>query len=131
MIDLSEIDLTYIAASKYMCSNLIEDLTDRILLNGIDSSNALETCELFYKLNINSPAINRFYQKLAADLAAVCSNDGFKKIEQDTLIFILNFESLNIAEFDLLKACLRWTDNKVKRLNQGEERTKKGAEYSK
>lgn len=36
-------------------------------------------------------------------------------IGQQTLISILNFDYLRISEFDLLQACLRWTDAEVKR----------------
>ena len=54
-----------------------------------------------------------------ARFSEACVSDSFLQISESTLVAILNFNKLNISEFELLKACIRWIDSEEARQNVG------------
>lgn len=53
--------------------------------------------------------------------AAFCS-DSFLQIDRHSLIRLLNFDYLNMSEFDILSACSRWVQAKLKKSNKPQTR---------
>ena len=72
------------------------------------------------KLAISDSLTGDLKRKIARECSSACASDSFKQIDEDTLVSILSFNLLNIAELDLLKACMRWTDGEVARQNAGQ-----------
>ena len=121
LIDFSEIDSTYIAANKYLAFGLIKDLLE----NSLKISNVCLAYDQLAKLEIGDSLIRDFKHRITAWFSEACASDSFTQIGQDTLVCILKFDVLNISELDLLKACMRWTDNEVaKRHSEADQASK-------
>ena len=103
------------AANKYLAFELIKDLTDHIAKNCEDVSNVSLIYDQLLKLGIKDPLVSEIEQRIATRFFEVCASESFEQIDEKTLVSILNFNILNVSEFELLKVCLRWTDNKVAR----------------
>ena len=116
-IDLSEMHNTYMAANKYLALSLIQEITDYLIRKSTDVLNVCVIFDQILKLTIGDSLISDVKGRIAAMFREACTSDSFKQISQDTLITILNFNMLNIAEVELLKACLRWTDKEVVKQN--------------
>jgi len=110
-IELKELYETYRAADKYM----VYDMADR-LMNRFKSDYDFENALLFYDQLLRFEEKEHF-EVLMNEVKFVIQscgdqilkNDQILDINQTTLLNVLMFESLNISEFDILKAVSRWT----------------------
>lgn len=107
------------AATKYLLVDMIDDLNGYVK-HSLNVSNACIVYDqmLAFKAKLNGPIEEsrlRCITIIKANAEEAIKADTFTAINQQTLISILNFDYLRISEFELLKACLRWTDAELKR----------------
>ena len=112
-IDLLEIHPTYVAANKYLASDLIKDLTDLIINNRLEVLNVCVIYDQLLKLGICESLIGEVKNLIVARFSEACASNSFLRISENTLVAILSFNKLNTAELELLKACFRWIDSQV------------------
>lgn len=111
--------------ARYLASNLIEDLAEHLVQNCLNVANVCVIYDQLLKLAISESLISKVKVRMATQFSTACASDSFKQIDEDTLVAILNFRTLNITELELLKACLRWTDNEVVKRQLVADRTSK------
>ena len=100
------------AADKYLATELIADLADHLEKNISDVSNVCMIYDQLLKMKLDDKKAKLMIALRSPDAFA---SESFRQIDESTLISILRFNSLNIAELDLLKASMRWTDSEVAR----------------
>ena len=128
-IDLAEMPPTFVAANKYLVCDLIRDLADHITRSCLDVSNAFLIYDQLLQLAIDDPLVNDIKFRIQTGFSEACADDIFNQIDKNTLIDILKFNWLNIAEMKLLKACLRRTDSEVARRHSTADQASKRATF--
>ena len=102
------------AADKYLVDYLGDNLIERIK-NELNESNCCLIYDQLVKLPKEEKALNRVRNLIEINSEAAFNNEFFTQITLDTLIDILEMKCLLIDEIDVLVACSKWVDAKVKR----------------
>lgn len=110
--ELEQFSETYRCADKYLvygfCQILIESL-DKLLHVG----NCLIVYEQIIKSKIELSLLNKIRTMIEMNCSTIFAGELFCIIELETLIDLLNFKKLNITEWEILKACNRWVNQKI------------------
>ena len=120
----------FIRSRRYLASNLIEDLTDHIIKNGLNVANVCVIYDQLLKLAIDESLIGEVKLRMATKFSEACASDSFLQIDEDTLVAILSYSCLNIREVELLKICLRWAESEAARRDSAADAASKRQVFS-
>lgn len=67
------------------------------------------------KIEKNEDILDHVRKMIISNSRAVFNNENFENINEDALNDILNMDSLNLGEIDILKGCSKWVNNQVKK----------------
>ena len=115
--------VTYMVADKY----LVEELKFELILGTMTKLNKFNVCLLYDQflempfdkiggLIYEKTPFKEFEKFIQAYSKAAFESESFLEIETETLVRILSFEFLNLPELDVLKACFRWVNAEIERL---------------
>ena len=115
-INLTELYATYLAGDKYLVNHLVDSLIDFIRKN-LNASNCCLIYEQLGRIQRDDELLDQIRNLIKLHSDTAFKSDKFTEISQETLVDILKFESLNIDEIDVLKACWNWIEKQIVKLD--------------
>lgn len=102
---------------KYLVHDFQERLLEHIE-NNLNKSNCTLIFDQLLKIEKENVCLDLVESFIKLNASAAFHSDSFLQIDQQSLIRLLNFDYLNVSEFDILIACLRWAHAKLKEANK-------------
>lgn len=113
--ELDDLCETIMAGDKYLVHNFTE-----AALKYVEDRLTVANCCLLYdqllKLQFQPPVLRRIVRLIQEHSQEAFSSESFGRIDQPTLISILELPRLAVKEIDIVRFCSRWTDVQVEQL---------------
>ena len=115
--DLSQIYESYKSLDKYLVHGFQDKLLGHIE-NNLNKSNCCIIFDQLLKIEKENVCLDFIESFIKINSSAALHSDSFLQIDLHSLIRLLNFDYLNVSEFEILEACARWVHAKLKKSNK-------------
>lgn len=102
-------------AERYEVNDLFDFLMEHMKKNILNESNCLQVFDVFMRIGREDLARKHVRELIVKDARPVFASDFFTTISEQMLIDLLQIDTLNLSEIDLLKAVVRWVNGQLVR----------------